>query len=92
LSGAYPVMGNPDLAPQRTVQYEIGVEHLFTDDLKAKVSAYFKDIRDLIDTQRINYSQGFNYTKIINADFGSVRGMELTIDKRMTRNFSGHLG
>ncbi len=92
LTGAYPVMGNPDLAPQKTVQYEIGVEHLFTDDLKAKVSAYFKDIRDLIDTERINYSQGFNYTNIINADFGSVRGMEITIDKRMTRNFSGNLG
>jgi outer membrane receptor protein involved in Fe transport len=92
LTGAYPIMGNPDLAPQKTVQYEIGVEHLFTDDLKAKVSAYFKDIRDLIDTERINYAQGWNYTKIVNADFGSVRGMEVTIDKRMTRHFSGNLG
>jgi outer membrane receptor protein involved in Fe transport len=92
LTGAYPIMGNPDLEPQRTVQYEIGVEHLFTDDLKAKVSAYFKDIRDLIDTERINYESGFNYTKIINADFGSVRGMELSIDQRMTKNFSGNLG
>ncbi|UCH78766.1 MAG: TonB-dependent receptor [Candidatus Coatesbacteria bacterium] len=92
LTGAYPIMGNPDLLPQKTVQYEIGVEHLFTDDLKAKVSAYFKDIRDLIDTNRINYEQGWNYTKIVNADFGSVRGMELALDKRMTRNFSGSLG
>ncbi|MGD8717840.1 MAG: TonB-dependent receptor [Candidatus Zixiibacteriota bacterium] len=92
LTGAYPIMGNPDLKPQRTVQYEIGVEHLFTDDLKATVSAYFKDIRDLIDTERINYEQGFNYTKIISADFGSVRGMELSVDKRMTKNFSGNLG
>jgi outer membrane receptor protein involved in Fe transport len=92
LSGAYPIMGNPDLLPQKTVQYEIGVEHLFTDDLKAKVSAYFKDIRELIDTERINYEQGWNYTKIVNADFGSVRGMELAIDQRMTRNFSGNLG
>lgn len=92
LTGAYPIMGNPDLAPQKTVQYEIGIEHLFTDDLKAKVSAYFKDIRDLIDTDRINYAQGWNYTKIVNADFGSVRGMEVTIDKRMTRHFSGNLG
>ena len=92
LTGAYPIMGNPDLIPQRTVQYEIGVEHLFTDDLKAKVSAYFKDIRDLIDTERIDYASGFNYTKIVNADFGSVRGMELSIDKRMTKNVSGNLG
>jgi outer membrane receptor protein involved in Fe transport len=92
LTGAYPIMGNPDLSPQRTVQYEIGVEHLFTDDLKAKVSAYFKDISDLIDTERINYETGFNYTKIINADFGSVRGMELAVEKRMTKNVSGNLG
>ena len=92
LTGAYPIVGNPDLDPQKTVQYEIGVEHLFTDDLKAKVSAYFKDIKDLIDTERINYEQGWNYTKIVNADFGSVRGMEVTIDKRMTRHFSGNLG
>ncbi len=92
LSGAYPIMGNPDLLPQKTIQYEIGIEHLFTDDLKAKVSAYFKDIRDLIDTERIDYEQGWNYTRVINADFGSVRGMEIDISQRMTKNFSGSLG
>lgn len=92
LTGAYPIMGNPDVKPQKTVQYEIGVEHLFTDNLKANVTAYFKDISDLIDTQRINYEQGWNYTKIINADFGSVRGMEVAVTQRMTKNFSGSLG
>jgi len=92
LSGAYPIMGNPDVLPQKTIQYEIGVEHLFTDNLKANVSAYFKDIRDLIDTERINYAQGYNYTKVINADFGSVRGMEVTVNQRVSKNFSGSLG
>jgi outer membrane receptor protein involved in Fe transport len=92
LTGAYPIQGNPDVAPQKTVQYEIGVEHLFTDNLKANVSAYFKDIRDLIDTERINYETGFNYTKVINADFGSVRGIEISVNQRVTKNFSGSMG
>lgn len=92
LTGAYPIMGNPDLVPQKTIQYEIGVEHLFTDNLKANVSAYFKDIRDLTDSERVNYESGLNYTKMVNADFGSVRGIEISVDQRMSKNFSGSLG
>jgi len=91
-TSGYPLMGNPDLNPQKTIQYEIGVEHLFTDTLKADVSAYFKDIKDLLDTERINYETGQNYTRYVNADFGSVRGLEIKIDQRVTKNFSGSVG
>jgi outer membrane receptor for ferrienterochelin and colicin len=91
-TSGYPLMGNPDLNPQKTIQYEIGVEHLFTDTLKADVSAYFKDIKDLLDTERIDYEGGQNYTRYINADFGSVRGLEVAIDQRVTRDFSGSVG
>ncbi len=90
--GAYPIIGNPDINPQKTVQYEIGVEHVFSDGLKADVSAYFKDIKDLIDSEMIVLDDGRNYTRIINADFGNVRGLEVLVESNFAKYFSGSLG
>ena len=38
------VRGNPNLEPETTISYQLGVQHLFTSELYAQFSVYFKDM------------------------------------------------
>ena len=89
--GAYPLIGYPDLQPEKTTQYEFGVEHIFTNTMVGDATVFFKDIRDLLDTERLDVEIG-NCTRFTNADFGHVRGFEVTLDKRLSNMFAAKVG
>lgn len=78
-------IGNPDLKPQRTVQYEAGFENQVTDDMAFAVRAFYKDIFDYATLHRLPRAGNDVYT---NLDFASARGFELTLNKAFTGNFS----
>ncbi len=80
-SGAFPLVGNPNLEPEKTVSYEIGIKHAFSDHLLIDVTAFYKDISGLTDTEAIFYSAANYYTRYKNADYGSAKGFEVTFKK-----------
>ncbi len=86
-------IGYPDLEPEKTVAYEIGLEHQFTDDFKFTVTGYYKDISNLFDWQKYNGAtiQDTELNVFTNADYGNSKGMELTINKRLGRFWGGSL-
>jgi outer membrane receptor protein involved in Fe transport len=86
-------IGNPGLKPEKTVAYEIGIEHLFTDDLKATVTGYYKDITNLMDYQRFVAAslQGRQLDVFVNADYGNSKGLEFTLSKRPDKFWGGSL-
>ena len=86
--GAIPTIGNPGLKPERTVAYEVGLNHLFTEDLKGTFTAYFKDISNLVD-QKHYYCAPLDYDVFENADYGNVRGLEFVVTKRQGRFLGG---
>ncbi|MBL7074431.1 TonB-dependent receptor [candidate division KSB1 bacterium] len=97
LSGAFGLMGNANLEPQRTTAYEIGVKHQFLrptgqsfsakflssimPDL-LKVNGFFKDITGLVDVQQTYYSIADWYGLYINEDYGNIRGFEINLVRR----------
>ncbi|RLC44758.1 MAG: hypothetical protein DRH44_01350 [Candidatus Coatesbacteria bacterium] len=89
--GAFPLVGYPDLEPQKTVQYELGVEHIFTETMVGDATVFIKDIRDLLDTERLDVKVG-NITRFCNATFGNVKGFEVTLDKRLSKMFAAKVG
>lgn len=89
LSGAFPIIGNANLDPERTTMYEIGWEHAFSDEFKLSSTGFYKDITGLVDTRQVYYTPSNWYGLYINGDYGSVRGFELTFTKR--RSPSGFL-
>jgi len=91
LSGAFPRVGNPDLQPERTTSYEIGVRHQFTEDLAVDAKGFYKDISGLTSTRQVYYSASNYYTIYFNTDYGNVRGFEITFEKRYTRYLGGYL-
>jgi outer membrane receptor protein involved in Fe transport len=78
----YGVFGNPDVKPEKTVQYEFGYKNAVTDNLGVTVNLYYKDIRELLGVQFVNTYTGAQYSRLSNIDFGSVSGFTLSIDLR----------
>jgi len=91
LSGAFPMVGNPDLAPERTTSYEIGVRHQFSENIAGEMKGFYKDISGLTNIQQIYYSASNYYSIYINTDYGNVRGFEISIDKRFSNYFGGSI-
>lgn len=82
LSGAFPIVANPDLEPEETISYEMGVKHQFNDITMLSVAGFYKDITGLVDMQKVYYSPVDNYDLFVNGDYGNVRGAELSIIRR----------
>jgi outer membrane receptor protein involved in Fe transport len=78
----YGVMGNPDVEPERTTQYEIGYKHALSEDFGVDVTTFYKDIRDLLGVEFISTYNGAEYARLTNVDFGSVFGVTLALDHR----------
>jgi outer membrane receptor protein involved in Fe transport len=78
----YGVMGNPDVNPQQTIQYEFGYKNAISDILGISLNLFYKDIRDLLGTKFVNTYTSAQYSMLSNIDFGNVMGFTLTLDQR----------
>jgi len=81
-------LNNPNLKPVRTVDYEVGFQQKVAESMALKVSAYYKEMKDLVQ-QRVftNVASPLNSYKMFdNLDFGTVKGFSFTLDRRRTNN------
>ncbi len=80
---------NPDLKPQKTIDYEVGFQQKISNSSAIKVSAYYKEIRDQIQQRIITFVPApiSQYTSYDNIDFGTVKGFSFNYDMRRTGNF-----
>jgi hypothetical protein len=74
-------IGNPNLKPQRTVKYEFGFDHMFTDDIAVGVKGFYNDIFDLTGQAPVG-GPGSGLYMFINLDYASSKGFEVTFKKR----------
>jgi hypothetical protein len=85
-----------DLDFGRTITFEFGVRHAFSDDMVLDMAAYNKDnisnaagrLLSRYDPFRKN-NQNIRY--MTNADFGNTRGIDIRIDRRFGNLFNGTL-
>jgi outer membrane receptor protein involved in Fe transport len=82
-------VGNPNLKPQTTVSYELGIDHQILKDIKISITGYYKDITNLIGTHRYSIGLVKQFDAYTNIDYGNVRGAEFTITKRFSNYFGG---
>ena len=78
----YGVLGNPDLKPEFTAQYEFGFKSVLTPWLGVDVSLFYKDIRDLLGVEFVDTYTAATYARLTNVDFGGVRGFTVSLDQR----------
>ena len=90
MRGAIRRRGNPDLNPERTIGYEVGIIQQFTDDLTIDLTGFTKDIDKLVNSVHVDITNDYSY--FLNGEFdgvthgiyGRVQGFELTIRKWRT--------
>ena len=84
------LMGNPNLRPQKTIQYEVGLWQELVKDMSLEVAVYYRDIYDLLSTKVIYTYNSVRYGQYTNLDYGNVKGLELKYDY-LIDNFAFYL-
>ncbi len=84
------IIGNPDLLAQQTIAYELGLEQQLADAVVVDVTAYYKDIFDLMGT-RFQPAVPLGYYPLVNEEYGSVRGFEVGLLKALQDYWNGRL-
>jgi outer membrane receptor for Fe3+-dicitrate len=90
LSSGFPLVGDPNMEAERAISYELGINHMLTENIRLKVTTYYKDLSNLATTRQIVYTGGA-YTQYTNADYGSVKGVDVILTKIQNRNLSGNI-
>lgn len=89
-----PLFGQADLDAQRTIAYEVGIAHQFSDRIALSLTAYYKDVTGLIGTRYFfPFVDGryTGYTVYVNEDYANMKGFEVNVDIRPDKYFSGGL-
>ncbi len=83
------VKNNPDLKPERTIDYEVGFQQKLSESSALKIAAYYKELRDMIQSRTFfPVPIVTQYTTYDNQDFGTVKGFSFQYDLRRTGNMS----
>ncbi|MBI3195658.1 MAG: TonB-dependent receptor [Ignavibacteriae bacterium] len=80
-------VGNPNLNPETTVSYELGLRNQFGESDVLTVTAYYKDIFDYITSRTIRATsqRRSSFTTYINQDYSRVRGVEVEYKTRFSQ-------
>jgi outer membrane receptor protein involved in Fe transport len=90
----YQLFGNPNLNPETTVSYEIGLRYEVTTNDVLTVTAYYRDIFDYIAAQKITQSGrtgSQSFLMYFNLDYARSRGIELEYKKRAGTFFTADI-
>ena len=77
-----PTFGNPNLEPERSIQYELGLQQQFTDDFKADVTVFYKTVNNLIQTRRVlagDVALNKEFNVVTNISYANVRGFTVSL-------------
>ena len=79
-------LNNPDLKPEKTVDYELGFAKTLSLRSALKISAFYKELRDMIQVTNVLSAYPAQYYTYGNIDFGTVKGLSVNYDLRRTNN------
>ena len=81
-SEEFPLIGNPNLNPEISVQYEIGARHQFTQTVAANITLFYKDVYDYPTSARFSVPGQGDLFLYVNRDYSRSRGIEIEIKKK----------
>jgi outer membrane receptor protein involved in Fe transport len=82
------VFNNPAMKPEKTIDYELGFQQKLGNTSSIKISAFYREMRDMVQIRNIQGAFPVNYLTYDNLDFGTVKGFTTTFDLRRTNNVS----
>ncbi|OPZ99136.1 MAG: TonB dependent receptor [Bacteroidetes bacterium ADurb.Bin408] len=79
-------ISNPSLKPEKTIDYELGFNQKLNNSSALKFSAFYREMRDLVQAYRFGQAYPNTYYSFNNIDFGTVKGTTISYDLRQTNN------
>ena len=78
--------------PERTTSYELGLRQAITDNFAFTITSFYRDLRDQLRYDRVYSPDGsVIISGLVNNDFGTVKGIELTLELRRTKRLAGRI-
>lgn len=85
-------LGNPDINPEVTVSYEVGIKTQVTSNFAITATAFYNDKFDYIVSRRIivkdQTGRFVEKNFSINQDYARIRGFEITLNRRVKKYLS----
>jgi hypothetical protein len=75
-----PNVGNPDLKPEKTMSYELGLQGVVNPNVSTTISAFYKDVTDLIGTRYVSLPPSNDYYLYDNIEYANVKGVETILE------------
>ena len=82
------LVNNPNLKSEKTVDFELGFAQTLNLNSSLTLSAFYRELRDMIQIVKTNYSYPVSYLTYGNIDFSTVKGFSALYDLRRTGNIS----
>lgn len=84
---------NPNLKPEETTAYEVGVTHEVADNMRLNGTLYYKDTKNLVNVRYTGTTApgGAALYLISNQDYGTIKGLDIGFEARRIGLFSGRL-
>lgn len=79
-------VNNPNLLPEKTIDYALGFQQVLTKTSSLKIEAYYREQRDNVQLMSVINAFPTTYFTYGNRDFGTVKGLTVSYDMRRTGN------
>jgi outer membrane receptor protein involved in Fe transport len=90
-AGNQVIQSNPELKPTKTTSYEIGFRQQIGEAAALDITAYYKETRDLIQSQTLVGAYPIPYQRYTNGDYGTIKGLSFNFNLRRTNRVSANL-
>lgn len=87
--GNQSLFGNPNLKPEKSIQYELGLKQEILDGTAIEFTAYYKDTRDYVSSRpQVTGSPSISYGIYFNRDFSRSIGTTFAFNQYVSRQFN----
>ncbi|MBI2430333.1 MAG: TonB-dependent receptor, partial [Ignavibacteriales bacterium] len=84
---------NPNLKPEETTSYEVGITNQIGSNMRLTATAYYKDTKNKVNVRYTGTTApgGAALYLVTNLDYGTIKGIDLSIEARRVGIVSGRL-
>ncbi len=87
--GSQGLFGNPDLKPERSTQYELGLKQEITEGTSIEITGYYKDTRDYVSSRpQVTGAPSITYGLFFNRDYSKSIGLTFAFNQYVSRQFN----
>ena len=87
-TGSINRVNNPNLLPEKTIDYELGFQQVLNSKSSLKISGFYREQRNQVALVNKIGAYPQTYTTWGNIDFGTIKGLTVKYDLRRSGNVS----